>query len=454
VRARPEDRYGFGAATSVFTLLTVMLALAALITAGSALSKSSGAETQAAAAAGPAVSLTEFAITPSAVQVAEGGAIRVTNAGKVKHNVHVKGTDVAVSDLDPGQSEILDASELAPGSYEIFCSIPGHADSGMRGVLVVGGASGGHEDHMSSAATDAQLRAQNKVLDAQQQAPVQAYVDQLKEGANTEGVGAQFMSPTVLADGTKEFDLTATISDWEVEPGKTVRAWTYNGTVPGPTIKVQTGDRVRVVLHNELPQSTAIHFHGIETPNEMDGVPYVTQDPVKPGASFTYEFVAQGPAVGMYHSHHHAEHQVPDGLLGAFIVGDEPVPAGVTVSQEVPMVLNDAGVIGLSLNGKSFPATAPTIAKLGDWVEVHYMNEGLQTHPMHLHGMPQLVIAKDGFAVPAPYEADTIAVAPGERYTVLVHATKRGVWAWHCHILNHAERDTGMFGMVTTFIVQ
>jgi len=164
--------------------------------------------------------------------------------------------------------------------------------------------------------------------------------------------------------------------------------------------------------------------------------------------------VAKGPAVGMYHSHHHAEHQVPDGLVGAFIIDDMPVPAGVTVSQRVPMVLNDAGVIGLTLNGKSFPATAPTIAKLGQWVMVDYFNEGLQIHPMHLHGLPQMVIAKDGFPVPATYMADTVDVAPGERYTVLVQATTPGVWAWHCHILTHAEGDNGMFGMVTTFIVQ
>ena len=247
--------------------------------------------------------------------------------------------------------------------------------------------------------------------------------------------------------------------DWEVEPGKTVKAWAYgpvggDPTVPGPTIKVNPGDKVRVVLDNQLPQSTTIHFHGITVPNSMDGVPDVTQPPIKPGEQFTYEFVAQGPAVGMYHSHDYAEHQVPDGLVGAFLIGDEPVPAGVTVSQEVPMVLNDAGVIGLSLNGKSFPATAPVIAKLGDWVQIQYMNEGLQIHPMHLHGMPQLVIAKDGFPLANPEMEDTIMVAPGERYTVLVHATEPGVWAWHCHILTHAESNTGMFGMVTTFIVQ
>ena len=156
----------------------------------------------------------------------------------------------------------------------------------------------------------------------------------------------------------------------------------------------------------------------------------------------------------MYHSHHHAEHQVPDGLMGAFIVGSEPTPAGITPTQEVPMVLNDAGVIGLSLNGKSFPATAPVVAKLGDWFEVQYMNEGLQIHPMHLHGLPQLVIAKDGFPVPAPYRVDTLDIAPGERYTVLVHADAPGVWAWHCHILSHAEGAKGMFGMVTAVVVQ
>src|SRR5262249_17960491 len=160
------------------------------------------------------------------------------------------------------------------------------------------------------------------------------------------------------------------------------------------------------------------------------------------------------PEVGMYHSHHHAEHQVPDGLMGAFLVGEEPTPVGVAPTQELPMVLNDAGVIGLSLNGKSFPATAPVVAAQGDWVEIHYMNEGMQIEPMHLHGLAQLVVAKDGYPVPAPYNVDTLDIAPGERYTVLVHATSPGVWAWHCHILSHAEGANGMFGMVTAFIVK
>jgi FtsP/CotA-like multicopper oxidase with cupredoxin domain len=134
-----------------------------------------------------------------------------------------------------------------------------------------------------------------------------------------------------------------------------------------------------------------------------------------------------------------------------------PLPPGVgPATQEVPMVLNDAGAIGLSLNGKSFPATAPIIAKPGETVLIDYENEGLMPHPMHLHGMPQLVVAKDGFPLPQPYKVDTLVIAPGERYTVAVAPTAEhlGVWAFHCHILTHAESSQGMFGMVTTFIVK
>jgi len=270
------------------------------------------------------------------------------------------------------------------------------------------------------------------------------------------------LKPQVTADGTKVFHLTAKLADWEVSPGKTVRAWTFNGTVPGPWIKVNPGDHVRVIVDNKLPMSTGVHFHGLELPVAMDGVPDVTQKPIKPGKRFVHDFVAKGPQLGMYHSHHNAQLQVPNGMLGVFQVGDAPLPAGTgPVTQEVPMVLNDAGVIGLSLNGKSFPATAPVIARPGDWVEIHYFNEGLQIHPMHLHGMPQLVIAQDGYALPQPYTVDTLSIAPGQRFTTLVRVTSDllganntpGIWAFHCHILTHAEGPNGMFGMVTTLIV-
>ena len=444
VRRKSSDDRGFGAATMVFTLMTVVLAFSALAVAGKALSNSNDANKKVSAAAGTVVTLSEFQISPSMISVDLGGSLSVHNAGKVTHNLNVQGTSLKTSDIAPGGSESLDLSSLKAGDYTVYCAIPGHRGAGMVGMLMVGGGS----NTSAAAATGGVNTDANNAIDQQMGAVTKSFP------AKTAGVGNQPMTPTILPDGTKEFDLTAKVTPWEVSPGHTVQAWTYNGTVPGPMIKVNDGDNVKIVLKNELPESTVIHFHGITVPNAMDGVPDITQPAVKPGESFTYEFQAHGPELGMYHSHDHAEHQVPDGLLGVFQVGDPPVPAGINVTQQVPMVLNDAGVIGLTLNGKSFPATAPIVAKLGDWVEVNYFNEGLQIHPMHLHGLPQLVVGEDGFAVPNPYQVDTLTVAPGQRFTVLIHATEKGVWAYHCHILNHAESDAGMFGMVTAFIVQ
>ena len=277
--------------------------------------------------------------------------------------------------------------------------------------------------------------------------------------AKTAGHGGDRMEPKILADGTKEFDLEAKIVKWEVSPGKLVDAWTYNGVVPAPEIHVNDGDKVRLVLTNHLPESTSLHLHGIQVPNAMDGVDPYTQPPIAPGETFTYEFVAKGPAVGIYHSHHDAQVQVPNGLFGAFTIDEMPIPQvlldkGYTqIDKSMNMVLNDAGTIGLSLNGKSFPATEPTTLNVGQVLEVNYLNEGLMAHPMHLHQPVGWIIAKDGVPLLQPLPGDTINIAPGERYTVLYKAEEAGVWAWHCHILNHAEGPSGMFGMVTALIV-
>jgi len=189
---------------------------------------------------------------------------------------------------------------------------------------------------MASASTGANSADQ---MDASMAAAVKAFP------AKTQGLGGQLMEPAVQPDGTKQYELTAKVTPWEVSPGHVVQAWTYNGTVPGPTIHVRVGDKVRVILHNQLPESTSIHFHGLIVPNAMDGVPDITQPPIKPGKDFTYEFTAQGPAVGMYHSHHDSAKQVTNGLVGALLVGEEPLPNNVQPTQEFPFVLNDAGVI-------------------------------------------------------------------------------------------------------------
>jgi FtsP/CotA-like multicopper oxidase with cupredoxin domain len=142
---------------------------------------------------------------------------------------------------------------------------------------------------------------------------------------------------------------------------------------------------------------------------------------------------------------------VTKGLLGPFIIEPKDKSQDPAHDHDYTLVLNDSG-FGFTINGKSFPATAPLTAKLGQKVRIRYMNEGVMIHPMHLHGMPQLVFAKDGWNLPNPFKCDTLNVAPGERWDVIVDCTEPGVWAFHCHILPHAESAHGMFGMVTALI--
>jgi manganese oxidase len=273
--------------------------------------------------------------------------------------------------------------------------------------------------------------------------------------ATTKGLGGQPLEFTMDGD-VKVFDLVCQIVQWEVTPGNLVEAWTYNGVVPGPEIRVTEGDKVRIRVTNELPQSTAVHWHGLRVPNSQDGVPFITQPPIKPGQSFTYEFAIQEGNAGahMYHSHPNAAFQVTKGLLGAFIVEPKDPATRPAYDRDYTMVLNDGPIGGFSLNGKGFPATQPLMAKKGEKILIRYMNEGLMIHPMHLHGMPMTVFAQDGYLVPQPYMCDTLNIAPGQRFETIVEATEPGIWAFHCHILNHAESEHGMFGMVTALIVE
>ncbi len=141
------------------------------------------------------------------------------------------------------------------------------------------------------------------------------------------------------------------------------------------------------------------------------------------------------------------------GLLGAFIVEPKDPALRPKVDQDYTIIIND-GPLGFTLNGKGFPATQPLTAKVGQKVLIRFMNEGMMDHPMHLHGMPMLVTHKDGYPLPQAYQLDTLNVAPGERWDVIVDCQEPGVWALHCHILTHAESPKGMFGMVTALVIE
>lgn len=448
-------------AKSILGMMMIAVAVSALVlgvVAVLAMNSDSSAEGSSSASGSSVVevTLTEFAVTfnPSVV-LAGDVTFMVTNGGAVDHNFGIPSLNVRTAMLKAGESATLEVKGLEIGEVEYLCEVAGHSAAGMAGKLSVVEAGSAMDMATGSMSPSMSWQQMDKMMEEVA----------MKFPAKTSGIGNAELPYTMSDDGFKVFSLTAKVVPWEVEPGKFVDGWSYNGMIPGPVMHANVGDKIRIVLKNELPESTSLHLHGVRVPNSMDGVDPYTQKAITPGGTFSYEWTATEPSVGMYHSHHNAQVQVPNGLAGAILIGDWKAMAmsaagGRTkdsnnvAEQEVVMVLNDSGTIGLSLNGKSFPATSPYSLAIGESMVVHYYNEGNMTHPMHLHQPSGLVVAHDGKILESPFWADTLNVAPGERWTVVYTPKDAGVWAWHCHILTHAETPEGMRYMVTALIVK
>jgi manganese oxidase len=439
-------------AASLGFFLVVTVAIGYSGNASELASSTSTTDPSAAAAAPQSfdVSETEFKIEPATINAAAGAPLtfNVSNDGQAEHDFTIDGAD-GTEVIPAGDATELVVDALEPGEYRLFCSLPGHADAGMEGTLTVAADAGAQTGGSGTEAGASEHAGMDHSAMTPEQM-VKGHTEGVKAfPAETKGKGNQPLKFTEK-DGYKVFEVTADEIDWEVAPGEVKEGMALNGQIPGPRIEVNQGDKVKLVVNNELDVPTAIHPHGLVIPNSQDGVPGITQDPIMPGESFTYDFTATNAGSNMYHSHFDSAKQVPSGLLGAFIVKRPNEPK---VALDYTMILND-GPLGYTLNGKGFPATEPLVVKKGDLIRVRYMNEGLQIHPMHLHGMPQTVIAKDGWPLPQRHKEDTVLVAPGERVDGLIKATETGTWAYHCHILNHAEAADGMFGMVTALVVQ
>ena len=447
-------------AKSILGMMMIAVAVSALVlgvVAVLAINSDSTAESSSGASS-VEVTLTEFKVTfnPSVVPAGDV-TFTVTNNGTVDHNFAIPSLNARTAMLKAGESTTLEVKGLVVGEVEYLCEVAGHSAAGMTGKLSV--VESGGDMTMASSGNPMASSVSWQQMDKMMEDVAMKYP------AKTSGIGNAELPYTMSDDGFKVFSLTAKVVPWEVEPGKFVDGWSYNGMIPGPVMHANVGDKIRIVLKNELPESTSLHLHGVRVPNAMDGVDPYTQKPIEPGATFSYEWTATEPSVGMYHSHHNAQVQVPNGLAGAILIGDwkamamsaaggRTKDANNVAEQEVVMVLNDSGTIGLSLNGKSFPATSPYSLAIGESMVVHYYNEGNMTHPMHLHQPSGLVVAKDGKVLESPFWADTLNVAPGERWTVVYTPKDAGVWAWHCHILTHAETPEGMRYMVTALIVK
>jgi uncharacterized cupredoxin-like copper-binding protein len=416
-------------------------------------------------AAGPttvAITLSDFAIDPAMPEVPAGGPVtfEVTNAGQAPHTLGVVVGDQTIETpmINPGEAATLDVPALEAGDYDILCTVPGHTDLGMTGTLhAVEGSTGSGTPEPSGAPSHSSMTAEE--MAAGHEEGVVAFAGQLTDGPLTPDHGNQLLEP-VMDGKVKVFELVTTEVQWEITPGEFVDAMAFNGQVPGPEIRVREGDQVRFQVENQMSQPFVLHFHGVTVPNEMDGVPYVTQDPIMPGESWTYEFTIEDPpGFYVYHSHFNSAEQVDRGLYGALIVeprsGKWADVYDVEPDVESTLFIGD-GTLGYNLNGKGFPATLPVLAKQGDDVLYHIANEGAILHPMHLHGFHFEVVGIDGYPL-APddrYRLDTLVVAPGARYDFIVRADQPGIWAFHCHILPHVEGPSGMFGMVTALIVE
>jgi manganese oxidase len=323
--------------------------------------------------------------------------------------------------------EIRIGGEFVDGTYNFVCTP--HVSMGMAGTMVVNGGSGGGAAAVSSRPAD----------------------------DRPEISGVMGLQPLAYErDGdVKVFRLSAEKIRWETKEGTLVDAMAYNRMVPGPVIRVTEGDRVRVIVTNLMDEPHTTHWHGLFVPNDMDGVPGISQDPIMPGESFAYEFHAAPHGTRLYHSHFNAMTQEGRGLYGMFIIEERNPPAVRRADREEIMLLADG--MGYVINGKEFPMIEPITMRLGERVRIRMANLGAMYHPMHLHGGFMTVIAKDGFPLPQPQDMNTLSLAPGETYDVILHPQFGGTWIWHCHVLSHAtgpkdadgnETAAGMIGVV------
>jgi manganese oxidase len=263
-----------------------------------------------------------------------------------------------------------------------------------------------------------------------------------------------------IVDGVKVFHLIAEELEHEFAPGLKAHCWGYNGRTPGPTIEAVQGDRLRIYVTNRLPAPTTVHWHGIRVPNGMDGVNGMTQRPIKPGETFRYEFTVPDAGTFMYHPHLDEMTQQGMGMMGMFIVHSRKA-TGPKVDRDYVFMLSEWRIIPgtsrpvttemlefnvLTMNSKTYPATAPVVAQLGERVRLRFGNlSAMDHHPIHLHGFQLILTENDGgiLAESARYQANTVLVPVGSTRALEFVADNPGDWPMHCHMTHHMMNQMG-----------
>jgi FtsP/CotA-like multicopper oxidase with cupredoxin domain len=254
-----------------------------------------------------------------------------------------------------------------------------------------------------------------------------------------------------MVDGVKEFHLTAEHLKREFLPDVWIDVWGYNGSMPGPTIEAVEGDKVRIVVHNKLPEPTIMHWHGLEVPIAMDGVPGVTQDPIRPGESFTYEFTLKQNGTFFYHTH--GAMQEGMGMVGLFIIHPRSAHSP-PVDKDFALVLQEWAILPgatipntmsmefniFTINGRAAPYITPLVVKQGERVRIRLVNFSvIDHHPMHLHGLTFWVTGTEGGRIPdtAWIPGNNVLVGVAQVREIEFIADNPGDWVLHCHMFHH-----------------
>ncbi|MEX0806898.1 MAG: multicopper oxidase family protein [Candidatus Binatia bacterium] len=287
------------------------------------------------------------------------------------------------------------------------------------------------------------------------------------------------------SSGLRDIQLEAHEMMWELAPGKRIKAMAYNGQIPGPEIRLKEGERVRIILKNRLSEPTTIHWHGVDVPNAMDGVPGITQKPVQPGERFIYEFTATPSGTRWYHTHFQEHKQLDLGLYAPLIIDPakaDPFPfdreytlllddwvtgTGTAVARTTEGTAGGRGRMGgmmggmmgggmggmmggmmrgshmpaydtMTINGKAYPATQPLKVNKGERIRLRLINASADhTHVIRLAGHRLRVTHTDGNPLVQAVEVDAVPIAPSERYDVEFVADKPGAWFLYCSQHGH-----------------
>ena len=254
--------------------------------------------------------------------------------------------------------------------------------------------------------------------------------------------------PFILRSGVKYFELIAEPVKQEILPGLYINGWGYNGSIPGPTILVYPGDRVSVRVTNRLPEATSVHWHGLNVPNRMDGVPEIEPSPkIEPNKYFDYTFtVANSPGTHMYHTHFNSQRQQMMGLGGAFIILNREKTENI--QRDYFLMLQEFTLKGLKM-GEVAPGEYDIDTMSHDF---NFFTINGKCFPS-ISGHQFRISASDGNSIPVSERMvkNTVNVASGETYDVEFKADNPGEWPFHCHIPHHMSNNmqNGMGGMVT-----